>query len=631
MTNFLERSVLILLASTALTACVSSPYEPRMVSLPPPAAPAAKPPQAAAADKPLVIPQAAAPVDSRPLGALAPARPAEAQVAQAPTVTPPPVAPPAKAVAPPGVPAYEVEEPPKEPAYRTVTTRSVTGRVVEVEGEPQTYKVRKGDTLEKIANRLDTEIEQLAKDNKLRKPYRLQPGQTLKGPRQPAKAYVVGQGDTLFSIARRFNVSVDALRSENDLARNAAIAPGRRLRLPSGYRDRGPITTSTRVEVDQGGPVRPAPQRPSQPVAEPPAPAVQESQARSETRPETRPETRSETRTVTSRSVTGRVVEISLPGKAYKVRKGDSLEKIARKLDSEVDDLARLNKLKRPYRLHPGQTIRGPGSSAKAYVVGSGDTFAAIARRFDVSTEELRAANGLRRGASVAPGRKLRLPAGYRDRGPVTVTTEVPAERAPPASSFRGPPPVGQTLPPPRSASEALPSAPQPYTPSGRPYTPPRTYTPGGVTGAPQASAPISDAQIMQMGRGLFAWPIRGDVISGFGGKGTGQRNDGLNIRAAAGEAVQAAAAGDVVYAGDQVPGFGNLVLIKHADGWVTAYGHLSRVDVRMQQKVGQGQQIGQVGSTGGVSEPQLHFEVRYAPSPQERARPVDPELVLPK
>jgi murein DD-endopeptidase MepM/ murein hydrolase activator NlpD len=135
----------------------------------------------------------------------------------------------------------------------------------------------------------------------------------------------------------------------------------------------------------------------------------------------------------------------------------------------------------------------------------------------------------------------------------------------------------------------------------------------------------------MQLGRGVFAWPVRGDLIAGFGARGTGQRNDGIDIRAPAGEAVRAAASGDVVYAGDQVPGFGNLVLIKHADGWVTAYGHLARVEVRMQQKVTQGQQIGEVGTSGGVTEPQLHFEVRYAPNPQERARPVDPQLVLPK
>jgi murein DD-endopeptidase MepM/ murein hydrolase activator NlpD len=79
------------------------------------------------------------------------------------------------------------------------------------------------------------------------------------------------------------------------------------------------------------------------------------------------------------------------------------------------------------------------------------------------------------------------------------------------------------------------------------------------------------------------------------------------------------------------VPGFGNLVLIKHPDGWVTAYGHLSRVEVKMQQKVTQGQQIGQAGATGGAPEPQLHFEVRYAPSALERARPIDPKLVLPR
>ncbi|MEW5687810.1 MAG: M23 family metallopeptidase, partial [Pseudomonadota bacterium] len=194
-------------------------------------------------------------------------------------------------------------------------------------------------------------------------------------------------------------------------------------------------------------------------------------------------------------------------------------------------------------------------------------------------------------------------------------------------SSFDNQTPPGQRLPPPVSAprppqvedTTRLPSQPQPYRPSGP------------VAGAPVASPPVSDAQIMEMGRGRFAWPLRGDLLSTYGARGMGQRNDGVNIRAAAGDPVRAAAAGDVVYAGDQVPGFGNLVLIKHADGWVTAYGHLGRVNVRMQQKVEQGQEIGQAGSSGGVSEPQLHFEVRYAPTPQERARPIDPALVLPR
>jgi murein DD-endopeptidase MepM/ murein hydrolase activator NlpD len=135
---------------------------------------------------------------------------------------------------------------------------------------------------------------------------------------------------------------------------------------------------------------------------------------------------------------------------------------------------------------------------------------------------------------------------------------------------------------------------------------------------------------VANLGQGRFIWPMQGEIISDFGPKSVGQRNDGLNLRAIPGAPVRSAAAGDIVYAGDQVPGFGNLVLVKHADGWVTAYGHLARVDVKMQQKVAQGQQLGQAGATGAVTEPQLHFEVRFAPNPTERARPVDPKLVLP-
>ena len=163
----------------------------------------------------------------------------------------------------------------------------------------------------------------------------------------------------------------------------------------------------------------------------------------------------------------------------------------------------------------------------------------------------------------------------------------------------------------------------------------PATQTPPAKPPAPTiipSQPTASDAEISALGRGRFIWPIRGDILATYGPKATvGQRNDGINIRAETGETVRAAAAGDVVYAGDQVPGFGNLVLVKHADGWVTAYGHLARSDVKMQQKVVQGQQLGTVGQTGGVAEPQLHFEVRYAPTPADRARPIDPTLVLPK
>jgi murein DD-endopeptidase MepM/ murein hydrolase activator NlpD len=297
--------------------------------------------------------------------------------------------------------------------------------------------------------------------------------------------------------------------------------------------------------------------------------------------------------------------------------------------------------------VRPGQVLRGPRTAAsKAYVAAAGDTVDGVAGRFGVSSRELRAENGLGRNARIRPGQKLRLPAGYRDRGPAKPPTstvyepQAPRARQPEAEPPRiSPPAIGET-PRSRETTPALPSQPQPYTPSAPPRRTGRYVSPNATPAlplgtappvAPQAAAPVTDAQISALGRGVFVWPVRGDVLSEFGPKAGGQRNDGLNVQVESGAPVRAAASGDVVYAGDQVPGFGNLVLIKHADGWVTAYGHLSHVDVKMQQRVAQGQQIGQAGSTGGVPEPQLHFEVRYAPSPMERARPIDPRLVLPR
>jgi murein DD-endopeptidase MepM/ murein hydrolase activator NlpD len=380
------------------------------------------------------------------------------------------------------------------------------------------------------------------------------------------------------------------------------------------------------------------------------------------------PTMRTTTQTVTS--VSGRVVDVTGKRETYKVKKGDTLTAIAKKMDISQADLIEVNDLKKPYVLHPGDVLKGPQTRAKAYVVGQGDTLSAIARRFSVTAASLAAANDLRTTASIRSGQRLELPAGYKDTGPVrrTVTVSVPVPDAPAATTFAAaappppPPPVVRPAPPPASTSTtttttlaSVPPAARPVTtttttttapprPGAAPVTttttvirpaaptpPPATASAGTAAALPVATAALSDTEIAAAGRGRFTWPAQGTVISAFGPKGTGQRNDGLNLRVAAGEPVKAAAAGEVVYAGDQVPGFGNLVLVKHDGGWVTAYAHLSRADVRMRQTVAQGQQIGQAGSTGGVAEPQLHFEVRYAPSAKDKAIPIDPALVLPR
>ncbi|CAN7244426.1 LysM peptidoglycan-binding domain-containing protein [Phenylobacterium sp. LjRoot225] len=524
-----------------------------------------------------------------------------------------------------------------------------------MEGRAVTYRVKKGDTLDEISDKLGTTVRQLREDNDLSKRAKIHPGDVLKGPRRTARAYVTGPGDTLYSIAKRFGVTADAIRDENDLGRNAGLRPGQKLRLPTGYRDHGPLTSTSRVLVAGGAPASTAEDAAQDIEDAPQAPRAAPSRPQTSYPAPSGPSYR----TVTVRSVTGKVVEVEGPAATYKVKKGDNLEKIARKLDTTVSQLRDDNDIGRREAIQPGQTLKGPRTSAKAYVAGAGDTLYAIAKRFGVTAEALRAENDLSRNASLRSGQKLRLPDGYKDQGPLTSTTRVPV--APPVSQSPPPAPAPRPYSPPPAPPQAAPQTPstaqpaprpyapppaisvprpyvpppRPYTPPARPYAPPPVYTPPaggqGPAAGPTSAPTPADAQLSELGRGRFVWPLQGSIISDFGPKAPGQRNDGINIGAQVGASIRAAAAGDVVYAGDQVPGFGNLVLIKHANGWVTAYGHLSRVMVKMQQKVAQGQEIGLAGATGGVSEPQLHFEVRYAPSPLERAKPIDPKLVLPR
>jgi murein DD-endopeptidase MepM/ murein hydrolase activator NlpD len=501
-----------------------------------------------------------------------------------------------------------------QPAAAESSAPGASGKVVDVEGEAQTYTVKKGDTLEKIADKLGTSIDELKSANKL-KTSRINPGQTLKVPggKSSAKAYVVAHGDTIFSVAKRFGVTVAALRTENGLSSRSTIHSGQKLKLPEGYHDHGAVKAKSESSFDEAyKPPRSSRGQASEEAQ--PAPA-EEATPPAPTGPE-----RPGYRRVTVHTVTGRVIDMSGAAKSHKVKKGETLEDVADEMGISVARLKKLNHIKGSH-VKTGRVLHGPRESGHAYVANAGDSVVAIAKRFGVSDSAIRAANGMGHGAVVHENERVRLPAGYHDHGPLTATTEIPVLGAGQQTA--------EAPPPSAPSSQPLAPAPRPYTPPGAASAPPASSA--GPVGGPTAGPALGDAQISELGRGKFQWPLTGQVISEFGPKTTGERNDGVNIRANAGDAVHAAAAGDVAYAGDQIPGFGNLVLIKHADGWVTAYAHLSRLDVKIQQKVSQGQQIGLAGQSGGVSEPQLHFEVRYAPNPLDRARPVDPRLVLPK
>ncbi len=405
-------------------------------------------------------------------------------------------------------------------------------------------------------------------------------------------------------------------------------------------------------------PPRPAAEAPPpppprfQPAPTPPPPR------RSEVAPRPAPQARY--RAAPPRFVTdGKVVAATGMFRDYEVQKHDHLDAIARDLETTRKVLVDANHLKAPYGLQPGQHLQVP--VAKAYVAQGGDTLAAVAKRFSIGAGELADLNNLSPRGRLRAGEKLALPANFHDRGPTRLPTVMIAEtpaRLPAAPKPAAPTPAyrsyGQaptstyvstpyvpspealaaaarlraatTTRPAPSATTAYPRStpvyPRPAPGYGSAYAPPRSPEPSpGVTSAVAANA----------GRGRFIWPVRGEIISPFGVKGVGRRNDGVDVKAPQGSLVRAAAAGEVVYAGDQVPGFGNLVLVKHTDGWVTAYAHLDKVSVQMRQTVTQGQELGQVGQTGGVTEPQLHFEIRFAPTPVDKARPVDPMLLLPK
>jgi murein DD-endopeptidase MepM/ murein hydrolase activator NlpD len=120
-----------------------------------------------------------------------------------------------------------------------------------------------------------------------------------------------------------------------------------------------------------------------------------------------------------------------------------------------------------------------------------------------------------------------------------------------------------------------------------------------------------------------FLLPVEGRILSDFGPKSGGLHNDGINIAAPLGTPIRATADGTVAYAGDGLPGFGNLVLIKHDDGWTSAYAHAKSIAVKRGDTVRQGQIIGEIGATGTVTEPQLHFELR------QHDRAVDPKKMV--
>jgi murein DD-endopeptidase MepM/ murein hydrolase activator NlpD len=242
------------------------------------------------------------------------------------------------------------------------------------------------------------------------------------------------------------------------------------------------------------------------------------------------------------------------------VGKGETLYSIARRHRIPLRELIQVNRIRAPYAVAPGRRLKLP--VPRRHLVRSGDTVYGISRRYRVDMTALARINGLGPPYRITPGQKLRLPGA----GGGARTTRV-ANR----TTARPPLPGRKPVRVPGKRSEPAP---------------------------PRTSA-------------KFAWPLRGPILVKFGPRGGGVHNDGINIAARAGTPVRATEDGIVAYAGNELRGFGNLLLIRHGGNWMSAYAHSRDILVRRGDRVKRGQTIARVGSTGNVTRPQLHFELR--------------------
>jgi murein DD-endopeptidase MepM/ murein hydrolase activator NlpD len=251
-----------------------------------------------------------------------------------------------------------------------------------------------------------------------------------------------------------------------------------------------------------------------------------------------------------------------------------------------VRSLIQLNDMEPPYLLQTGQKVRIP--MQRTHVVSAGETVYAISRRYDVSLTELVRLNEIAKPFTIVTGQTLLLPDAQRTAVATAAPETSGAEEAAGDADEPGSEDRVATVTPP---------------PAKRVVLPPSTNIP----------------QPKPLSRNGFIWPVKGKVLSRFGGKGKGLRNDGINIEAPAGTPIRAAQNGVVAYRGNELRGFGNLILIKHDKGFMTAYAHASKILVARGARVKRGQIIARVGRTGSVGKNQLHFEIRRG------RQPIDP------
>ena len=301
-------------------------------------------------------------------------------------------------------------------------------------------------------------------------------------------------------------------------------------------------------------------------------------------------------------------------GTAITVAAGETIDTIARRHGVPASVIMQANSITAPATIYPGQRLviprykssrvatapaprpavptpapaASPPGNGGVHVVAAGDTLSKIAHRYHKPVKEIAKANNIQPTATLNVGDRLTIPGAQPS--PVKASASTAAAPAKPVASA--------------APKEAEPAQ-------------------NANVDAPTEQLDKEAAKLAE-GSGAvpkFRWPANGRIIAGYGPTTNGQQNDGINIALPENTPVKAAEDGVVAYAGNELKGYGNLVLVRHPNGYVTAYAHTKELLVKRGDQVKRGQVIARSGQTGNVNAPQLHFEIRKGASPLDPTR----------
>ncbi len=319
-------------------------------------------------------------------------------------------------------------------------------------------------------------------------------------------------------------------------------------------------------------------------------------------------------------------------GTVVTVKPGDTLYSLAIRHGVTVDMIVRANGLSSRYYVKPGTNLlipsAGPtrfgqaqGEAAKAqtaactgeqcHTVKKGETVASIARAHGLTERQILEANNLSNARSLKAGQTIVIPGADAPRQAIASAT--PQNQAPNVDAQA--PAAAPSAPADKAAKAGTLQAPEPLKPA------PEVKMAAAKPAEPSCEAALANP-LPRMGK-TFRKPVEGLIIGQFGPQRDGTVNEGVTISVPKGTPIKAAENGVVAYVGDELPGFGNLILIRHAEEYVTAYAHADEILVKKCDVVKRGQVVAKAGATGDASQPQLHFEIR------KNAKPVDPSPLL--